>query len=98
MLAQRLPLGDGGWWGEGRAPRLTITLLGRSLDAVCAEDMHVHQLWLALELEHYPARLVKCVRGQTALLLQLPVGGAGDSHGRVPGGACLLGQVAVSHS
>lgn len=64
--------------------RLTVALHGGPLDAVCAEDVHVHELRLAHELKHDLAHLVQGVHRQTALLLQLPAGrgGRGREGGR----------------
>lgn len=59
---------------KGRALRLTVTLHGCPPDAVCAEDVHVHELRVTRELKHDLAHLVQRVHGQTALLLQLPAG------------------------
>lgn len=79
-------------WGA-QPPRLTIALHRSPLDAVCAEDVYVHQLRLTHKLKHDLAHLVKCVHSQTALLSQLPAGQMGDSYSVVLEGwwsTCLL--------
>lgn len=92
-----LPLARGG--GEkGRAPRLTIALHGRPLDTVCAENVYVHQLRLAHELKHDVSHLVKCFHSQTALLLQLPAGGAGDTYSKAVGRAEQQGHHGHTHT
>lgn len=76
-LSPRQEMGPAEWGGGAGPVRLTVALRGGPLDAVCAEDMHVHELRLAHELKHDLAHLVQGVHHQTAFLLQLPAGRGG---------------------
>ena len=66
---------------------LTVTLHGRALDPVCAEDVHVHQLGVTHELKRDLAHLVQRVHGQTALFLQLPADRQADRKRQLNQGA-----------
>lgn len=72
---------------KGQALGLTVALRGCPMDAVCAEDVHVHQLRLAHKLKHNVAHLGQCVHGQTTLFLQLPMTRWTERRGQLKQGA-----------